>query len=93
VAQLAEAACNNVEKLLQYELPSTKTDFVPNVFYDVTTEFISKVEALECHESQMSKPYFNKRVIENIARFRAFQCKRYGMLCEAFYGNKIIEET
>ncbi len=94
VAQIALSACNGIngiKKIYMYELPSTRSSFVPNVFIDITATFNLKLHAIAYHESQNKKPYFLDSVISGMALYRGSQCRQYGNMFEAFYGYRLME--
>jgi len=77
--------------VLFYEIPTTKRDFHPNVFYDVTDYFDLKEKGLRCHKSQREKPYLNLTAIRGLAEYRTYQCDLNGRLVEAFCLYRVIE--
>jgi len=91
VSAIIISASKNIKKFLFYDVPHTKICFSPNYFYDITDYFKFKKEALNCHKTQMNKPYLDINKIEGLARYRAYQCFAKGRLFEAFEIYKIIE--
>lgn len=81
-----------VKKILCYETPSTLPSFSPNLlkFYD-NEKFKVKLNALQCHKSQIGKPYFSTETIFSIAKMRAAQGKCFNGLAEAYEVVRINE--
>jgi LmbE family N-acetylglucosaminyl deacetylase len=77
------------DKVLFYEGPGT-FDFIPNVYVTIDGHFDKKVEGLNTFESQTKKPYLSIESLKGLARYRAYQCGRYGHLVEAFYCYKWV---
>ena len=58
------SASHGKESLLMYEAPST-CGMVPNTYNDVTDYVDLNFKALDRHESQLSKVYFNKDLLKS----------------------------
>ncbi len=85
--------CRNiVSRVLFYETPST-VRFEPNVFEDVTDNFVVKRKALSSFQSQIDRPYLSVPSLEGLARYRAWQCYRQGRLFEAFELFRLINDS
>ena len=78
------------DKILFYEGPST-FDFLPNIYFTIDDHFKIKVNGLNTFKSQTKKPYLSIESLKGLAEYRAYQCGRYGHLCEAFHCYKWIE--
>lgn len=72
-----------VPSIMFYETPST-INFMPNVFYDITKYIDKKTEALQKHNSQLNKPYFDIQEVRGLAEYRAWQCNKGKSYYEAF---------
>lgn len=90
-SRIAISSCQSVNKILFYEIPSTESDFHPNLYYDITDYFYLKEKALNCHKTQRGKPYLDLDEIRGLALYRAYLCHRHGRLFEAFYLYREVE--
>ena len=72
-----------VKSTMFYETPST-INFPPNVFYDISGYMDKKLEALQKHNSQHGKPYFDLQEVRGLAEYRAWQCNSGDSYFEAF---------
>ena len=67
---------SNVKKIYAYEIPSiNKTDFSPNVYFDITKEFKKKIEAFKAYKSEIEKFPHPRSVkyLESLAHIRGSQ--------------------
>lgn len=60
-SRAAITAFRGIPTLLAYQLPSTRPQFVPNAFVDITGHLRVKWKALRCHRSQRAK---GKTIVE-----------------------------
>jgi LmbE family N-acetylglucosaminyl deacetylase len=83
-----------VNRILSYETPSTMPKFSPNFFKlcDLNS-FQIKIDALRCHESQLSKAYFSEATIYSIAKMRAAQGRCNSGAAEAFEVIRFAEDS
>ncbi|MHA1491433.1 MAG: PIG-L deacetylase family protein [Promethearchaeota archaeon] len=88
--EICLSSANSFNKILFYEGPST-FDFTPNIYFTIDEYFEKKVNGLQTFDSQTNKPYISVESLKALAQYRAYQCGRYGHLCEAFYCYKWIE--
>jgi len=78
------------EKIYMYESPSTSRLFAPNVYFDVTDTFDTKLKAIRIHQSQGKKSYMADRAIKGLAEFRAFEIGLNDRLVEGFVPLRVI---
>ncbi|PSQ05429.1 GlcNAc-PI de-N-acetylase [Halobacteriales archaeon QS_6_71_20] len=68
------AATRNVDQVLAFESPSTRSSFSPQFYtrlpYDILDQ---KIEAIRAHESQRTKKYLEAEAMKGLARFRGRQ--------------------
>jgi LmbE family N-acetylglucosaminyl deacetylase len=64
------SATRYVKNVLFYEVPTT-SNFIPNVFVDISSVLDRKVEALKAHASQITKTNIENLTIIDIARASA----------------------
>jgi len=88
--EICLSSTNSFEKILFYEGPSTY-NFLPNVYFTIDNHFDKKVKGLKIFKSQTERPYLSIESLKGLAEYRAYQCGRYGHLCEAFYCFKWME--
>lgn len=88
--EICLSSTNSFDKILFYEGPSTY-NFLPSVYFTIDEHFDKKVEGLNTFKSQTEKPYLSIESLRGLAQYRAYQCGRYGHLCEAFYCYKWME--
>ena len=60
----ASSGNQNIKDIYLYEAPSTKT-FSPSVFYNISSVYEKKLQALSYFESQKDKAYFDKTQIQD----------------------------
>ncbi|TYQ16986.1 UNVERIFIED_CONTAM: LmbE family N-acetylglucosaminyl deacetylase [Acetivibrio alkalicellulosi] len=74
-----------IPKIICYETPSTTPEFTPNYFKLCSLNYFNiKLEALKCHKTQMTKPYFFDDIILSIAKMRAAQVRCHSEVAEAY---------
>ena len=85
------AAGRNVDEVLAFESPSTRSSFDPQYYNSLSEEFLErKIEAIRTHESQSEKKYLEAEAMKGLARFRGRQANtRYA---EAFQVIRIRED-
>jgi len=68
------AAARNIDEVLAFESPSTRSSFDPQ-YYNSLTEGVleQKIEAIRAHESQSEKKYLEAEAMKGLARFRGRQ--------------------
>lgn len=67
---------SNIKKIYTYEIPSiNKTEFSPNVFFDISKEFSKKIEAFKIYKSEIEKfPHPRSiKYLESLAHIRGTQ--------------------
>ena len=73
--------------LIEYRTVSTLTDWNPNLIVNVTSEYIRKVDAMKCFESQDNKTFFKETLLQQF--HTDYRMSRRGIrYCEQF---KILE--
>ena len=70
VNQAVLSATRYVKNVLFYEVPTT-SNFVPDVFVDISETLAGKIRALEAHQSQVMKTNIEDLSIVEIARSAA----------------------
>ena len=86
------AASRNIDEVLAFESPSTRSSFDPQ-YYNSLTEGVleQKIESIRAHESQQKKKYLEAEAMKGLARFRGRQANtRYA---ESFQVIRIKEES
>lgn len=84
------AASRNIDEVLAFESPSTRSSFTPQ-YYNALTESVleQKIESIRAHESQREKKYLEAEAMKGLARFRGRQANtRYA---ESFHVVRIKE--
>lgn len=68
------AASRNIDEVLAFESPSTRSSFAPQ-YYNALTEGVleQKIESIRAHESQSEKKYLEAEAMKGLARFRGRQ--------------------
>lgn len=68
------AAARNIDEVLAFESPSTRSSFDPQ-YYNSLTEGVleQKIKAIRAHESQSEKKYLEAEAMKGLARFRGRQ--------------------
>lgn len=84
VSAITLSSCRYVPTILFYETPQTNTGFLPNYYVDITDTFEVKEKAMNCHKSQLHKPYLNPKDLRALAQYRAYSLFHAGRLFEAF---------
>lgn len=92
VSKAIISCTRSVPEIYFYETPSTSRKFYPNVFFDVTDSFDSKLKALRIHASQDGKSYMAESALEGLANFRGFDISLNGRKIEAFEAVKILNK-
>lgn len=72
----ARPFASSVKQILCYEIPNTVvTQFSPNVYYDITKEFRTKIKSINSYKSEIRKFPHPRSIksIENLATFRGIQ--------------------
>ncbi len=67
---------NSILKVLNYEFPTVqKTNFLPNIFIDISKEFPKKISAFKFHKSEQQKFPFPRSIksIKNLAERRGIE--------------------
>jgi len=85
------AAARNIDEVLAFESPSTRSSFAPQ-YYNPLSEGIleRKIQSIRAHESQREKKYLEAEAMKGLARFRGRQANtRYA---EAFNVIRITED-
>jgi len=68
------AASRNIDEVLAFESPSTRSSFDPQYYNALTEEVLErKIEAIRAHESQSEKKYLEAEAMKGLARFRGRQ--------------------
>jgi len=85
------AAARNVDEVLSFESPSTRSSFAPQYYSPLPQAVLErKIEAIRAHESQSEKKYLESEAMQGLARFRGRQANaRYA---EAFQVIRIKED-
>jgi len=85
------AAARNVDEVLSFESPSTRSSFAPQYYSPLPESVLDrKIEAIRAHESQSQKKYLEAEAMQGLARFRGRQANtRYA---EAFQVIRIKED-
>ncbi|MFC7115141.1 PIG-L deacetylase family protein [Natronoarchaeum sp. GCM10025703] len=85
------AAARNVDEVLSFESPSTRSSFAPEYYSPMPESVLKKkIEAIRTHESQSEKKYLEAEAMEGLARFRGRQANtRYA---EAFQVIRIKQD-
>jgi len=85
------AAARNVDEVLSFESPSTRSSFAPQYYCPLPEPVLDrKIEAIRAHESQSEKKYLESEAMQGLARFRGRQANtRYA---EAFQVIRIKED-
>lgn len=86
------AAARNIDEVLAFESPSTRSSFDPQ-YYNALTEDVleQKIESIRAHESQCEKKYLEAEAMKGLARFRGRQANtRYA---ESYQVIRIKETT
>jgi len=86
------AASRNIDEVLAFESPSTRSSFDPQ-YYNSLTEGVleQKIESIRAHESQQKKKYLEAEAMKGLARFRGRQANtRYA---ESFQVIRIKEDS
>ncbi len=68
--------CNSILKILNYEFPTVqKSVFLPNVYIDISKEFIKKITAFKFHKSEQQKFPLPRSLksIKNLAERRGIE--------------------
>ncbi|MBX0285624.1 PIG-L deacetylase family protein [Haloarcula salinisoli] len=99
-AKASITASRNVNQVLAFEAPSTRSSFAPQYYNSVPEGVIEgKIEAIRSHESQQEKKYLEAEAMKGLARFRgrqanstyaeAFQVIRINNMYKSnFYGSR-----
>lgn len=66
-------SCRSVPQLLGYETPSSYPNFLPTIFEQIGDDLDTKMRALQCHTSQVSRLYMQEEKIRSAAHFRGAQ--------------------
>ncbi len=68
------AASRNINEVLAFESPSTRSSFNPE-YYNKLTEGVleQKIQAIRAHKSQCKKKYLEAEAMKGLARFRGRQ--------------------
>lgn len=84
------AAARNVDEVLSFESPSTRSSFSPEYYSPLPESVLDrKIESIRAHESQRQKKYLEAEAMKGLARFRGRQANtRYA---EAFEVVRITE--
>ena len=73
-AKASITASRNVNQVLAFEAPSTRSSFAPQYYNSVPEDVIEgKIEAIRSHESQQEKKYLEAEAMKGLARFRGRQ--------------------
>ena len=84
------AATRNIDEVLAFESPSTRSSFAPQ-YYNTLNEAVleQKIESIRAHESQSEKKYLEAEAMKGLARFRGRQANtRYA---ESFHVIRITQ--
>jgi len=74
VSKASITASRNVNQVLAFEAPSTRSSFAPQYYNSVPEGVIEgKIEAIRSHESQQEKKYLEAEAMKGLARFRGRQ--------------------
>lgn len=89
-ALVSIAAARNVDEVLSFESPSTRSSFAPQYYSPLPQAVLErKIESIRAHESQSEKKYLESEAMQGLARFRGRQANtRYA---EAFQVIRIKE--
>jgi LmbE family N-acetylglucosaminyl deacetylase len=80
-----ESACRFFKgDIFYYEGFSSLKTFNPTLFHNIDLFFEDKLKALSLFGTQSKKPYMDKKAVETLSRFRAYQANIFGGLAEAF---------
>lgn len=84
------AASRNVDEVLSFESPSTRSSFTPQYYRPLPEDVLEqKIASIQAHESQCEKDYLESEAMRGLARFRGRQANsRYA---EAFQVIRIAE--
>ena len=86
------AASRNIDEVLAFESPSTRSTFDPQ-YYNSLSEGVleQKIESIRAHESQREKKYLEAEAMKGLARFRGRQANtRYA---ESFQVIRIKQDS
>ncbi|MDS0281593.1 PIG-L deacetylase family protein [Haloarcula onubensis] len=73
-AKASITASRNVNQVLAFEAPSTRSSFAPQYYNSVPEGVIEgKIEAIRSHTSQQEKKYLEAEAMKGLARFRGRQ--------------------
>src|SRR6056297_1519601 len=73
-AKASITASRNVNQVLAFEAPSTRSSFAPQYYNSVPEGVIEgKIEAIRSHRSQQEKKYLEAEAMKGLARFRGRQ--------------------
>jgi LmbE family N-acetylglucosaminyl deacetylase len=73
-AKASITASRDVNQVLAFEAPSTRSSFAPQYYNSVPEGVIEgKIEAIRSHESQQEKKYLEAEAMKGLARFRGRQ--------------------
>lgn len=94
--QCTRIAARFVPELVQYETASTRPEFTPNMFTDITDYMELKLECLRCHKSQSHRYYLQDHPIKCLNAYwytksRLGNVKGNHGYAEAFYIERMIE--
>jgi LmbE family N-acetylglucosaminyl deacetylase len=73
VYEASVISCRAVPQLLGYETPSSYPNFMPTIFEQIGDDLETKMRALRCHTSQVSRLYMQEEKIRSAAHFRGAQ--------------------
>jgi LmbE family N-acetylglucosaminyl deacetylase len=91
VANATLGAARNSQNILQYESPSA-INFMPSIFADISDVLERKIEAVECHRTQLaSSRMINLDYIRGQAHYRGFQARV--LAAEGFIPVRIMFNT
>lgn len=86
------SAARNVPEILLFEGPSTKVNFEPHYFVELSEkEIIKKINALNYYQSQIIKNTLNLKWIESLAGIHGLRCRLKHS--EAFSINHILRKN
>ncbi|WP_262176626.1 PIG-L deacetylase family protein [Haloarcula laminariae] len=73
-AKASITASRDVNQVLAFEAPSTRSSFAPQYYNSVPEAVIEgKIEAIRSHKSQQEKKYLEAEAMKGLARFRGRQ--------------------
>jgi LmbE family N-acetylglucosaminyl deacetylase len=73
-AKASITASRNINQVLAFEAPSTRSSFAPQYYNSVPEGVIEgKIEAIRSHKSQQEKKYLEAEAMKGLARFRGRQ--------------------